>query len=65
MSKPTDNRVLIDAHAEACERGDMTYVDPETGYSVFTSLGLRERGRCCRSGCRHCPYTDKQESIES
>lgn len=23
---------------------------------VFTAKFLRERGYCCESGCRHCPY---------
>jgi hypothetical protein len=28
----------------------------ENGLVVFTGHYLRERGYCCRSGCRHCPY---------
>lgn len=28
----------------------------ENGRIVFTELFLRERGYCCKSGCRHCPY---------
>ena len=32
------------------------YRDPATGYAVFTEHGLLERGRCCGSACRHCPY---------
>jgi hypothetical protein len=28
----------------------------EGGYLVFTAHYLRERGYCCGSGCRHCPY---------
>lgn len=44
------------AHAEACRRGEHFYEDPETGLRVFTEVGLRARGRCCGSGCRHCPY---------
>lgn len=28
----------------------------EGPYLVFTELYLRERGYCCESGCRHCPY---------
>ena len=31
----------------------------EEGNYVFTELYHRERGRCCRNGCRHCPYTIK------
>ncbi|MEO8035093.1 MAG: DUF5522 domain-containing protein [Acidobacteriota bacterium] len=25
-------------------------------YLVFTEKYLRERGDCCESGCRHCPW---------
>jgi Family of unknown function (DUF5522) len=28
----------------------------ENGLFVFTEQYLRERGYCCTSGCRHCPY---------
>ena len=28
----------------------------ENGLVVFTSQYLRDRGYCCTSGCRHCPY---------
>lgn len=28
----------------------------EEGLFVFTSKYLKERGYCCKSGCRHCPY---------
>jgi hypothetical protein len=28
----------------------------ENGLFVFTAKYLRERGYCCESGCRHCPY---------
>ncbi len=38
------------------DRGELSYTDPQTGYAVFTELGLRERGKCCGCGCRHCPF---------
>jgi urocanate hydratase len=28
----------------------------ESGFVVFTAHYLRNRGYCCESGCRHCPY---------
>jgi hypothetical protein len=28
----------------------------ENGLMVFTAHFLRQRGYCCESGCRHCPY---------
>ena len=47
-------------HARACARGEMTYLDPDTGYRVFTALALRKRGECCGCACRHCPYGHEQ-----
>ncbi|XP_051549817.1 uncharacterized protein C1orf53 homolog isoform X2 [Myxocyprinus asiaticus] len=35
---------------------ERTYIDPTTGYKVFTEFAHRKRGRCCGSACRHCPY---------
>jgi len=32
----------------------------EDGLFVFTARFLRDRGYCCESGCRHCPYKDSQ-----
>ena len=32
----------------------------EDGKLVFTEQYHLKRGRCCNSGCRHCPY-DKQK----
>ncbi|MCB0544684.1 MAG: hypothetical protein KDC70_14255 [Saprospiraceae bacterium] len=36
----------------------------ENGYWVFTEHYLLERGHCCGSGCRHCPYRKKKKSAE-
>ena len=36
----------------------------EDGRWVFTEHFLRERGYCCESGCRHCPYGFKKGSDE-
>ena len=33
----------------------------EGPYVVFTERYLRERGYCCESGCRHCPYGYSRE----
>ena len=43
-------------HEAACARGQATYRDPETGYTVFTRVAHLKRGKCCGSACRHCPY---------
>jgi hypothetical protein len=36
------------------EEGDYYYT--EEGYIVFTEQYHLKRGRCCQSGCKHCPY---------
>ncbi len=43
-------------HQQACADCKETYVDPATGYSVFTAYSHTKRGKCCGSGCRHCPF---------
>jgi len=47
---------VIDRHAEAVAAGSPTYRDPVSGYQVFTAASLVERGSCCDTGCRHCPW---------
>ena len=59
-------------HEQAVAEGKMCYLDPELGYSVFTASHHLDRGFCCESGCRHCPYgfllgknpTRKKEGVE-
>jgi len=46
---------IEDLHKEAIEKGEPTYIDPATGYKVFTSAELKKR-KCCGNICRHCPY---------
>ena len=43
-------------HRAACDQGDLFYTDPTTGLCVFTEVAHKKRGKCCGSGCRHCPY---------
>mmetsp|Transcript_7425 Transcript_7425/g.13655 ORF Transcript_7425/g.13655 Transcript_7425/m.13655 type:complete len:307 (+) Transcript_7425:3-923(+) len=56
-------------HEQACAEGKDVYIDPKTGYSVFTEIAHKKRGKCCGSGCRHCPYNhinvkDKANKIQ-
>jgi hypothetical protein len=46
----------IEAHERAIEAGQPGYLDPTSGAFVFTAAAHWERGTCCRSGCRHCPF---------
>jgi len=44
---------------ELVEGEDYYYEGP---YMVFTAKFLRERGFCCESGCRHCPWRSEQRA---
>ena len=37
----------------------------EGAYVVFTARYHLRRGRCCESGCRHCPYRPELDASES
>lgn len=45
-------------HRIALQQGRNQYVDPSTGFTVFTSAFLKQR-RCCGFTCRHCPHLKK------
>ena len=49
-------REILAAHAKAISELHDGYIDPVTGYFVFTAVYLAERGTCCDTGCRHCPF---------
>jgi hypothetical protein len=34
----------------------------EGGLMVLTERFLRNRGYCCGSGCRHCPYSGEERT---
>ncbi|NP_001092726.1 uncharacterized protein C1orf53 homolog [Danio rerio] len=51
-----EDRIIHELHQDACKNEKKTYIDPVTGYNVFTEFAHRKRGRCCGSACRHCPY---------
>ena len=52
---PRRNEITA-AHRAAMAAGAPGYLDPATGLYVLTAAFLRDRGTCCGSGCRHCPY---------
>ena len=47
---------IEEIHRIACERKQKAYIDPASGYQVFTEYFHLQRGKCCGSKCRHCPY---------
>eukprot|EP00871_Galdieria_phlegrea_P003025 jgi/Galph1/3723/GphlegSOOS_G2397.1 len=53
---------ILQLEAKARKDNQPTYVDPKTGYHVFTSKLLASRGFCCGNACRHC---SKELSIQN
>ena len=51
-----ENENYSKLHDDACQAGKDFYEDPKSGYKVFTELAHKKRGKCCGSGCRHCPF---------
>lgn len=51
-----DVEEILDRHARAIAAGEDGYLDPATGLFVLTAAFLADRGTCCDTGCRHCPY---------
>lgn len=54
-----DYAAILAAHDRAMAAGDDGYPDPASGNFCFTAAYLWERGACCGSGCRHCPYVNQ------
>mmetsp|Transcript_7763 Transcript_7763/g.13777 ORF Transcript_7763/g.13777 Transcript_7763/m.13777 type:complete len:148 (-) Transcript_7763:253-696(-) len=42
-------------HRLATQQGRDQYIDPATGFSVFTATCLKQKA-CCGYSCRHCPH---------
>ncbi len=38
--------------------GEDYYMHPK-GFRIMTEKFLKNRGYCCGSGCKHCPYSPK------
>ena len=53
MAEPNDE-IADEAEPRPLREGDDFYI--ENGLMVFTAAFLKNRGYCCESGCRHCPY---------
>lgn len=50
---------IVEAHERAMASGQELYPDPITGLWAMTAQGLWDRGYCCDTGCRHCPYVER------
>ena len=47
---------VLEAHHRALMAGEPGYLDPASGLFALTARTLWDRGGCCNSGCRHCPF---------
>lgn len=56
MADTTTTTDIEELHRLACDQHELTYIDPNTGFTVFTEFAHLQRGNCCGNKCRHCPY---------
>ena len=56
---------ILAAHDRALAAGEDGYLDPATGLWCFSAAYLWDRGSCCDSGCRHCPYLHQAGRLRS
>jgi hypothetical protein len=47
---------IEDLHQHALNIGSKMYIDPQTGFTIFSELTHLRRGFCCGNKGRHCPY---------
>jgi hypothetical protein len=59
-----DYDAALRAHRAAVAAGEPGYLDPVTGLFVMTAASHLTRGRCCDTGCRHCPYIGAGEAAD-
>lgn len=45
---------------EASLAKEDSYLDPKTGKPISTSYYLQHLRKCCKGGCRHCPFGFKK-----
>jgi hypothetical protein len=50
---------ILARHVAAIRQGEDCYMDPLSGLPAMTAVYLWERGYCCYSGCRHCPWIER------
>ncbi|HVW34459.1 MAG TPA: DUF5522 domain-containing protein [Acidimicrobiia bacterium] len=52
---------ILALHEDAIRRGETSYRDPLSGLFALTAQHLWDRGYCCYSMCRHCPWADRDD----
>lgn len=62
MPEPED-KISDEAEPRPLREGEDYYL--ENGLMVLTAAFLKDRGYCCESGCRHCPYGSVKDDREA
>lgn len=58
---PDPSPELQRLHDDSVRRREAGYFDPASGLFVMNAATLKARGRCCGSGCRHCPWPAEEQ----
>lgn len=58
-----EERDIYMAHLKAIRERRFSYKDPKKGSVVMTVSQHLLRGKCCGSGCRHCPYQHENAAL--
>ena len=64
VDNPAYYNKILEIHNDAVKNDEYSYIDPATGYIVFTELKAIKRGTCCGMCCRHCPFQYEKVSKE-
>ena len=56
--------LIMAAHERSIELDTYGYRDPQSGLLVFSAKYLWDRGYCCDTGCRHCPYVGRPNAAD-
>ncbi|OZC12086.1 hypothetical protein X798_00605 [Onchocerca flexuosa] len=59
-----EERDIYMAHLKAIRERRLSYKDPKEGFLVMTVSQHLLRGKCCGSGCRHCPFQHENATIQ-
>ncbi|KAM3718060.1 Signal recognition particle receptor subunit beta [Dirofilaria immitis] len=60
----TEERDIYMAHLKAIRERRLSYKDPKKGFLVLTVSQHLLRGKCCGSGCRHCPFQHENATMQ-
>uniref|UniRef100_A0A1I7W1I5 28S ribosomal protein S21, mitochondrial n=1 Tax=Loa loa TaxID=7209 RepID=A0A1I7W1I5_LOALO len=64
LGMTTEERDIYMAHLKAIRQRRLSYKDPKKGFLVMTVSQHLLRGKCCGSGCRHCPYQHENAALQ-